>query len=166
MASRTAYADDFYLWSQEQAALLRDLPRAASDLPNALDIENIAEEIESVGRSELGKVESYLIQIMIHLLKLASLGDDAEPASHWRREIFNFQAIWPSHYVPSMRQNIDLATIWRRSTRTAERTLASFGDRLLPLPERSPLDLDDLLGESIEIDALVLKIRSASVALG
>jgi hypothetical protein len=165
MASRTAYADDFYLWSQEQAALLRALPGSGRDLPNALDIENIAEEIESVGRGELGRVESYLVQVVIHLLKLASLGDEAEPASHWRREIFNLQAIWPSHYVPSMRQNIDLATIWRRSVRTAERTLASYGDRLLPLPETSPLLLDDLLNESIEIDALFAKVRAASAAV-
>jgi hypothetical protein len=166
MASRTAYADDFYIWSQEQAALLRALPGSGRDLPNALDIENIAEEIESVGRSELGKVESYLGQIVIHLLKLASVDDAATPTQHWRVEIYNWQDRWTYHYVPSMRQNIDLATIWRRSVRTAERTLASFGDKLLPLPENSPLELDDLLNDSIEIDTLVAKIRAASATLG
>lgn len=41
----TAYADDIYGWAMEQAAALR-----AGDL-SALDREHLAEEIESLGRS-------------------------------------------------------------------------------------------------------------------
>ena len=44
--SNTLYERDFYAWANEQAALLR-----AGKLDHA-DIENIAEEIESMGRSE------------------------------------------------------------------------------------------------------------------
>ena len=46
---------DFYAWTQEQASLLR-----AGKL-NAVDIENIAEEIESMGRSEQRQLEDRLI---------------------------------------------------------------------------------------------------------
>lgn len=46
------YDEDILAWSEQQAALLRDLARHR-DLPNALDLENVAEEIESVGRDEL-----------------------------------------------------------------------------------------------------------------
>ena len=83
MTPRTAYADDIYLWSQEQAALLRALPGGQHNLPNALDLETIAEEIESVGRSELSTVQSCLTLFMVHLIKLAALGLEAQPSRHW-----------------------------------------------------------------------------------
>jgi hypothetical protein len=44
--SNTLYERDFHAWANQQAALLR-----AGQLSDA-DIENIAEEIESMGRSE------------------------------------------------------------------------------------------------------------------
>lgn len=47
MAERAAYDDDFYNWTQEQAALLRNLPRAVA-LPNAIDLAHIAKEIEDM----------------------------------------------------------------------------------------------------------------------
>jgi hypothetical protein len=160
MASRTAYADDFYLWSQEQAALLRDLAHAGRHLPNALDIENIAEEIESVGRSELNKVRSLIERVLTHLLKIASLAEDAEPVRHWRSEVRHWLSELPRHFLASMRQTVDLDKIWRSSVRLASADLSDFGDRLLIVCETCPLDLDDLLDEAFEIDALVLKIRA------
>lgn len=42
----STYEQDFYGWTQEQAALLR-----AGRL-NDLDIENLIEEVETMGRSE------------------------------------------------------------------------------------------------------------------
>ncbi|WP_298957418.1 DUF29 domain-containing protein [uncultured Methylobacterium sp.] len=60
---RTAYSDDLYTWAMEQAALLR-----AGDL-SALDRENLAEEIESVGRSEYNRLVSFYALIQLHILK-------------------------------------------------------------------------------------------------
>ena len=40
------YNHDFYAWTQQQAALLRD------EKTQALDYANLAEEIESLGRSD------------------------------------------------------------------------------------------------------------------
>ena len=37
-----------------------------------LDVENVAEEIESVGRSELAAVESQLHNTLVHLMKLVA----------------------------------------------------------------------------------------------
>ena len=48
------YEEDFYAWTVEQARLLR-----SGDL-SAIDIENIAEEIESMGRSDRRAIESRL----------------------------------------------------------------------------------------------------------
>ena len=57
------YEQDFYSWTQEQAALLR-----AGRLTD-LDIENLIEEIETMGRSEKRELESRLTVLLLHLLK-------------------------------------------------------------------------------------------------
>lgn len=57
------YERDFYAWANEQAALLR-----AGKLDRA-DIANIAEEIESMGRSEKRELVNRLVVLMLHLLK-------------------------------------------------------------------------------------------------
>ncbi len=61
--SNTLYERDFYAWTTEQAALLR-----AGKL-DRLDIENIAEEIESMGRSEKRELVNRLAVLLTHLLK-------------------------------------------------------------------------------------------------
>jgi hypothetical protein len=61
--SNSLYEQDFYAWANEQAALLR-----AGKLDSA-DIENIAEEIESMGRSEKRELINRLAVLLLHLLK-------------------------------------------------------------------------------------------------
>ncbi len=57
------YDSDFYAWSREQTDLLR-----AGKLTEA-DIEHIAEEIESMGRTEKRELISRLTVLLLHLLK-------------------------------------------------------------------------------------------------
>jgi len=57
------YEDDFHAWASEQAALLR-----AGKLSTA-DIEHIAEEIESMGKTEKRELVSRLKVLLLHLLK-------------------------------------------------------------------------------------------------
>jgi Domain of unknown function DUF29 len=59
------YDADFYQWTQTQASALR-----AKDIA-ALDLEHLAEEIESLGKRDRRAVESYLEVILLHLLKWA-----------------------------------------------------------------------------------------------
>ncbi len=61
--SNTLYERDFYAWANEQAALLR-----AGKLDSA-DFENIAEEIESMGRGEKRELVDCLAVLLLHLLK-------------------------------------------------------------------------------------------------
>ena len=85
-ADNTPYDDDFYAWTQEQAALLRQLPAVS----NRLDAELIAEEIEDLGRSEVRSAQSLCEHIIEHLLKLEYTGA-GEPADHWRDEIVEWR---------------------------------------------------------------------------
>lgn len=57
------YETDTYGWATEQAALLR------SGRIDLADVEHIAEEIESMGRSEQRALESRLTVLLVHLLK-------------------------------------------------------------------------------------------------
>lgn len=57
------YEQDFYSWTQEQASLLK-----AGRLQD-LDIANLIEEIETMGRSEKRELQSRLMILLIHLLK-------------------------------------------------------------------------------------------------
>ena len=58
-----AYDEDFYAWTQEQATLLR------SGEFSQVDIENVAEELESMGRSDKREIDSRLEVLLMHLLK-------------------------------------------------------------------------------------------------
>lgn len=63
MMTTANYETDFYLWTQQQAALLRQ------GRFTQMDAVNLAEEIESMGKSGQRAVESFLRNITMHLLK-------------------------------------------------------------------------------------------------
>jgi hypothetical protein len=57
------YERDVYSWSQEQARLIRE------GRWDEIDRDNVAEEIESVGRAEFNSLVSALRVLMLHMLK-------------------------------------------------------------------------------------------------
>lgn len=62
-AAGQPYDRDFYSWSLEQARLIRE------GRWSAVDRENVAEEIESLGREQFNKLESAIRVLMLHMLK-------------------------------------------------------------------------------------------------
>lgn len=82
----TAFERDFYAWTQEQAGALR---RAAADRVNLpIDWENLAEEIESMGRGERLEIEHRLTVLLTHLLKWLCCPDLRERCARpWRMTI-------------------------------------------------------------------------------
>jgi Domain of unknown function DUF29 len=58
-----SYEEDFYAWANEQAGLLR------AKKFEQLDLEHIAEEIESMGKSEKRELLHRLAVLLCHLLK-------------------------------------------------------------------------------------------------
>jgi hypothetical protein len=57
------YDRDFYSWSLEQARLVRE------GRWDEVDRDNVAEEIESLGREQFNKLESALRVLLVHMLK-------------------------------------------------------------------------------------------------
>ncbi len=76
---KVLYDEDFFRWTEEQAAALRHAK--GSNLP--LDWENLAEEIESLERSDRRELRSQITRIARHLLKLEA-SHAAEPRAGWR----------------------------------------------------------------------------------
>ena len=62
-AASHSYDRDFYSWSLEQARLVRE------GRWSAVDRENVAEEIESLGREQFNKLESAIRVLLVHMLK-------------------------------------------------------------------------------------------------
>ncbi len=85
---KSDYDTDFYEWTQHQAAAL------AAGHVSELDLVNLAEEIESLGKRDRRELASRLGVLVMHLLK-------------WR-------------YQPAMRQS---GQSWRRTIRTQRRDI-------------------------------------------
>jgi hypothetical protein len=162
MGNASLYEEDILLWSEQQAAIIRQLGQARRHIPNDLDIENVAEEIESVGRSELAAVDSFIQLIFVHLIKLLA-EPDAETSRHWRSEIIAFHLNMLRRYSPSMRQRLDLDELWRGAL---EQVMPLYEGALhqavADLPARCVLSLDELLVQRIDSFGLVDRLRRAS----
>jgi hypothetical protein len=159
MDRRSLYDEDVYAWAKQQADALRRLARTGRDLPNELDLENVAEEIEDVGKSELSKVESYIQLTLVHLLKAASV-PQARAYRKWMIEVRVFRAELLKNLTRAMRQNIDMDELWGLARLRAEADLLDNGDEISPnLPGRSPFSLEDLTAGEFDFDAAVARIR-------
>jgi len=96
-----SHDSDFYSWAMEQAALLRQ-GRLAE-----LDVANLIEEVEDMGRSEMRELESRLAVLLAHLLKWRY--QPSHRGTSWeatireqRRKVYRVLV-----QNPSLKQNID-----------------------------------------------------------
>lgn len=62
-----SYEGDFHAWCEQQAARLRARMRHGAD--DGIDYGHVAEEIESLGRSDRREIKSRLRVLLCHLLK-------------------------------------------------------------------------------------------------
>ncbi|MBV9862680.1 MAG: DUF29 domain-containing protein [Alphaproteobacteria bacterium] len=81
---KTLYVEDIVAWAEQQAEALRVAARTGSN--QQLDWENLAEEIEDLGRSYRSSLKSHLRRIIHHLVKLQH-SPAVEPRNGWRRTI-------------------------------------------------------------------------------
>jgi hypothetical protein len=130
------YDDDLYQWTIEQADALR---RRAI---NELDFDHLAEEIESVGRSERREIRSRLEILLIHLLKWRyqpekQSGSWRASVSEARRRIENVLAD-----NPSLRSFA--AEALASAYRLAILDEAIRGLQLMHLPEACPWAIEDV----------------------
>ena len=82
--AQALYDRDFFRWTVEQGRLLREAGRSGLNVP--LDWENLAEEVESLGRSDRRELRSRISTIVVHLLKLAA-SPAVLPRGSWKATV-------------------------------------------------------------------------------
>ena len=75
------YDTDFYVWTQAQAAALRD------GKAQELDWTNLAEEIDSLGKRDRRALVSQLERLLLHLLKWQYQPSGRQEGHSWRQSI-------------------------------------------------------------------------------
>ncbi len=135
------YEHDFYGWTQEQARLLRE-GRFAE-----IDVANVVEEIETLGRSERREWVSRLRILMLHLSKWQH--QPARRGPGWRHSVEVQRDDAGDHLAenPSLKQQIDdiLTAAYRKARVDAE---AESGLLRSTFPADCPWSFDQIISDS------------------
>ena len=137
------YETDVVTWSDRQADLLRRIA-AGERVNDQVDWENVVEEIESVGQSQIDAVESLWTQAFLHDLK-AEAWPLARDVDNWRADARMFRHQAKRKYRASMRQRIDLPGIYESALTGLPDTMD--GTPPLPVPQACPVTVDELLSD-------------------
>ena len=134
------YDSDFYLWLAGQAALIRE------GKFDKLDIENVAEEIESLGRSDKRALGSQLRRLLMHLLKWQR--QPGRRSQSWRNSINSardeLRVIVQDS--PSLKPVLEASLAGEYLT-ARKRAVDETGLSGKNFPANCPYTLDDILSE-------------------
>ena len=151
------YETDIVTWAERQVAELRRLAAAAPS--NAVDWDNVIEEIECVGRSEWKGVNSQLRDVFVHVLK-GVFDPGSLSFRAWGVEVVGLLLEVRSDFRPSMRSLIDLDRAWLEGFRVASESVRGYRISIPPgIPATCPFTLDEILDEAFTFDAAVRRLH-------
>ncbi len=136
------YEIDDYLWIEETIKLLK-----TKDLEK-LDLDNLIEELEALGKNNLNKVRSLLRQIIIHILLLQYWEQEYERnCRHWEGEIIAFRDDLNNSLTTTLRNklNEELEHIYNVAMKLVSK---KTGLSLNLFPENCPYSLEQLLDDN------------------
>ncbi|HEY2620277.1 MAG TPA: DUF29 domain-containing protein [Acetobacteraceae bacterium] len=144
------YEVDFFAWTQRQGGLLRRL--AAGERVNDADLDwpNIAEEIETLGRSERRLLTNQLATIIEHLVKLQA-SPAQEPRAGGRATIrrcrLSVEELLDNN--PSLRPVADklVADAMKTGRRLAEVAFEEYGERPRVDPRTLSYAINQVVGD-------------------
>lgn len=133
------YDTDFFEWTKEQSKLIRSLYSVN------IDIENIAEEIESLGNSNKLSMQSHLTNLLMHKLKVKYQPEMQLTSNSWNISIGNaFDEIETLvDYSPSLKR--ELIEVYDKSYQYARKKAAR--ETRLPIekfPETCPWAIEEI----------------------
>jgi Domain of unknown function DUF29 len=141
------YDRDFFLWTREQARLLREKRL------NDLDLENLAEEVESVGKSHKHKVESKLELLLKHLLKMRFQPERLTPS--WKSTIREARSVLRKLFRDSPSLKAYAQDYFAEAHTEARHAAAEeTGLELAAFPADCPFTLDEALDPDFHPAAL------------
>ncbi|ACK70661.1 protein of unknown function DUF29 [Gloeothece citriformis PCC 7424] len=135
---KTLYEIDANQWLEETIKLLK------ANRFNELDLENLIEELEALGRSEKNAVESLLEQIIRHLLLLQYWLKESEyNKSHWQAEITGFRTQLKRKLTSNLRNHLlkELPSLYQDALAYVKQKTSLEVD----FPAECPYSLEDLL---------------------
>jgi hypothetical protein len=146
----TLYDEDFFAWTQEQAAALRRAAEGRSRAGTGIDWEHLAEEVEELGGRDRRALESDLARVIEHLLK-RQYSPTVNPERGWRRSIVEHRdrvraAAEDSGALAALLPSL-LPRAWRRGRKLAAAGLAEDGIDPAALPEDCPYTLEQILDD-------------------
>jgi hypothetical protein len=137
------YDDDFYAWTQHQAAVLRAMP--VTD--NRFDREHVAEDL---GKSERNAVRRQIRRILEHLLKLAGSAA-AQPRFGWTETVRAMRQELSDSITPTLRRDAEtnLDKLYLDARKRAGASLREYGEpaAAAAMPQACPYSLDDICRE-------------------
>ena len=157
------YETDICTWAEQQAAALRSLA-SRSDLPNALDLENVVEEIESVGRGYLIEIRAAIQQVLTQAILLAA-DPNSSDAPNWSDLAITRHADLVQHYQKGARGRIDMEHLWRRAAGVSLQRLGAFR-RDAPtelvrarLNVSCPVSVDEICDQNFEFRTVIARVQ-------
>ena len=126
------YETDFLEWTIQQAQALNE------HNIQALDWDNLKEEIEDLGKEQLHAVSSWVKSLIEHKLKL-DYSADSYPRNHWKTEINNFQDEIERRLTKTLLNKIDIDKEYERAIRLV------LSEYKLKLPDQCPYTFDELM---------------------
>lgn len=142
------YETDFAAWSAEQASAIRDAGRRRVNAP--IDWDNVAEEIESLGRSERHELKRRIGTVIEHLLKL-QVSPAIEPERLWRETVLRtrLQIAQLLDDSPSLRREVPAMVASEMASIRAlvRQIMADYGETPLQPLDSITYDEAQILGD-------------------
>jgi hypothetical protein len=135
---KALYEVDDSLWLEETIALLKERKF------DALDLENLIEELEDLGGEKKIRVASSLEQVIIHALLLNFWTTEREyNQNHWETEILAFQTQLERHLTTNLKNFLieKFPSIYKTALRLARRQTKNR----VNFPDECPYSLENLL---------------------
>ncbi|TRU83472.1 MAG: DUF29 domain-containing protein [Microcystis novacekii Mn_MB_F_20050700_S1] len=135
---KTLYEIDDSLWLEETIELLK------KKRFDALDLENLIEELEDLGNEKKFRVASFLQQIIRHALLLQFWTREREyNQSHWQAELVNFQDQLNTYLTASLRKYLEqeFDNIYQKALRYV---IKKTNNQVI-FPDTCPYRLEELL---------------------
>ncbi|WP_448524795.1 DUF29 domain-containing protein [Parathermosynechococcus lividus] len=137
------YDEDYQRWLDQTVAQLK--ARNFSDL----DLENLIEEIESLGRSEKHAISSYLMRLCEHLLKIKYWESEREMCLRgWKREVINFRLQIQEELEVSPSLKSFLQDVFRKQYKNGRKLFLNASElNAYLIPEEPVFSLEQALDE-------------------
>jgi hypothetical protein len=140
MINKTIKQEAWDIWLDRQIEYLR------SHNFEQLDLANIIEELEDLGREQRNTCKSFCRQIIVHLLLIDYWHEHKQTRNHWRAEVASFQSDLQDRLTTNYQNYLqeNLQTIYHQSLKIVQRK-TELSDRF---PENCPYTIEQIIEDN------------------